>query len=295
MHYAEKHKGYENNNFSMKTWPFSYCCSKHRLWVHVRTVSMRRFWGISTIYDLGGKIRKNVCPCKPHFYYRGLHYTDILAWLILFLVNVSADLELARVFIFHNLNHNFTMSYSLRHGVCFLLYCWYRGNLTTVNASHVEEFVSIFVAVNIKTRILLTRSAKICFTTIKQSSKYSAHFHDFPFSVKSRLHVGERMLLITKWSCFCMLLTFCYICFIAYRIWLEIMMSINYCKQDSLDPHMINLTTYNDNSISPRVLQWKRQSQWISYTTSKVKHRVNIFLDKTVKNINLLLWYFWKR
>ena len=44
---------------------FSYFCSKHRLWVHVRTGSN----DVSTICVLEQKYEKNVYPCKPKFYY----------------------------------------------------------------------------------------------------------------------------------------------------------------------------------------------------------------------------------
>ena len=56
----------ENGNFQMKKMIyFSYFCSKHRSWVHVRTASL------TSTYDLcfRAKIRKNVYPCKPQFYY----------------------------------------------------------------------------------------------------------------------------------------------------------------------------------------------------------------------------------
>ena len=38
---------------------FSYFCLKHRLWVHFRTHNL----------CFRAKIRKNVYPCKPQFYY----------------------------------------------------------------------------------------------------------------------------------------------------------------------------------------------------------------------------------
>ena len=44
MQYAAIFKGCKNGNFQMKNCDvFSYFCSKHTLWVHVGTASMRRF------------------------------------------------------------------------------------------------------------------------------------------------------------------------------------------------------------------------------------------------------------
>ena len=40
----------------------SYFCSKHRLWVHFRTASVRRFLGVPTIYVFEQKIRKIGIP-----------------------------------------------------------------------------------------------------------------------------------------------------------------------------------------------------------------------------------------
>ena len=48
---------------------FSYFCSKHRLWVLVRTASARRFWRVPTFYVLSRNKKNNVYPCKPQFYY----------------------------------------------------------------------------------------------------------------------------------------------------------------------------------------------------------------------------------
>ena len=47
----------------------SYFCSKHRLWVLVRTASSWRFLRIPTIYVLIRNKKNNVYPCKPQFYY----------------------------------------------------------------------------------------------------------------------------------------------------------------------------------------------------------------------------------
>ena len=44
VQYSAIFHGCKNDNFQMKIFDiFSYFCSKHRLWVHVRTASMRRF------------------------------------------------------------------------------------------------------------------------------------------------------------------------------------------------------------------------------------------------------------
>ena len=64
-------------NFTFKNWKFSdqnlcyisYFCSKHRLWVLVRTASLRRFLRVPTIYVLCRNKKNNVYPCKPQFYY----------------------------------------------------------------------------------------------------------------------------------------------------------------------------------------------------------------------------------
>ena len=51
-----------------KLWYFSYFCSKHRLWVLIRTASARRFERVPTIYVLSRNKKNNVYPCKPQFY-----------------------------------------------------------------------------------------------------------------------------------------------------------------------------------------------------------------------------------
>ena len=57
----------KNENFQIKkTDIFSYFCSKHRLWVLVRTASARR----SNEYPQSTFLsRNNVYPCKPQFFY----------------------------------------------------------------------------------------------------------------------------------------------------------------------------------------------------------------------------------
>ena len=52
-----------------KLWYFSYFCSKHRLWVLVRTASLRRFSRVPTIFVLSRNKKNKVYPCKPQFYY----------------------------------------------------------------------------------------------------------------------------------------------------------------------------------------------------------------------------------
>ena len=60
----------KNWNFSDKNSDiFSYFCSKHRLWVLVRTASARRFYRVPTIYVFDRNKKNNVYPCKPQFYY----------------------------------------------------------------------------------------------------------------------------------------------------------------------------------------------------------------------------------
>ena len=53
-----------NENFIRKCRHVSYSSPKHRLYVHVRTASTRRFYLLPTIYDL---VRKSVYPCKPQY------------------------------------------------------------------------------------------------------------------------------------------------------------------------------------------------------------------------------------
>ena len=59
----------KDENFQIKKiWYFSYFCSKHRLWVLVKTASKRRFQRIPTINVLSRNKKNNVYPCKPQFY-----------------------------------------------------------------------------------------------------------------------------------------------------------------------------------------------------------------------------------
>ena len=51
-----------------KFWYFSYFCSKHWLWVLLRTASVRRLQRVPTIYVLSRNKKNNVYPCKPKFY-----------------------------------------------------------------------------------------------------------------------------------------------------------------------------------------------------------------------------------
>ena len=51
-----------------KLWYFPYLCSKHRLWVLVRTASARRFVRVPTTYVFEQNKKNNVYPCKPQFY-----------------------------------------------------------------------------------------------------------------------------------------------------------------------------------------------------------------------------------
>ena len=61
----------KNENFQIKILIFfSYFCSKHRLWVLVRTASPGEAVLTST-HNLcfEQKLENNVYPCKPQFYY----------------------------------------------------------------------------------------------------------------------------------------------------------------------------------------------------------------------------------
>ena len=60
-----------------KIWYFSWFCSKHRLWVLVRTASMRRFYRAPTIYVLSRNKKNNEYPCKPQFYYIKLGFKGV--------------------------------------------------------------------------------------------------------------------------------------------------------------------------------------------------------------------------
>ena len=55
----------KNDNFQMFFLYFSYFSSKHRLWVNVSEAVLSRTHNLC----FGAKIRKNVYPCKPQFYY----------------------------------------------------------------------------------------------------------------------------------------------------------------------------------------------------------------------------------
>ena len=71
MQYTAIFHGCKNDKFHLIFFLlFSYFCSKHRLWVHV----------ITSTHNLcfRAKIRNNVDPCRPQFYYikggvRGYH------------------------------------------------------------------------------------------------------------------------------------------------------------------------------------------------------------------------------
>ena len=63
--YHQKNWKFSDNFFLS----FSYFCSKHRLWVLIRTASPRRFKRVPTIYVLSRNKKNNVYPCKPQFYY----------------------------------------------------------------------------------------------------------------------------------------------------------------------------------------------------------------------------------
>ena len=59
VQYTAIFHGCKNDNFQMIF--FSYFCSKHRLWVHVRTASVKSmFWS---------KTKKTGYACKPKFYF----------------------------------------------------------------------------------------------------------------------------------------------------------------------------------------------------------------------------------
>ena len=63
----------KTENFQVKNWYFSYFCSKHRLWVLVRTSLEPPRRGGSNEYPqsmfLSRNKKNNVYPCKPQFYY----------------------------------------------------------------------------------------------------------------------------------------------------------------------------------------------------------------------------------
>ena len=64
---------------------FSYLCSKHRLWVPVRTASSNRLVSTHNLC-FGQKYENNVYPCKPQFYYskvgfkRGQNHIGMFSW-----------------------------------------------------------------------------------------------------------------------------------------------------------------------------------------------------------------------
>ena len=60
----------QTENFKIKKlWYFPYFCSKHRLWVLVRTASTRWSNEYPQSMLLSRNKNINVYPCKPYFYY----------------------------------------------------------------------------------------------------------------------------------------------------------------------------------------------------------------------------------
>ena len=59
-----------------KLWYFSYFCSKHRLWVLVRTASARRFKEYPQSMFLNGNKKDNVYPVNPSLLYNSGVYWD---------------------------------------------------------------------------------------------------------------------------------------------------------------------------------------------------------------------------
>ena len=58
------------DNFQLKSFDnFLIFAQNSRLWVQVRTASVRRFLRVTTLYVLEHKKENNVYPCKPQFYY----------------------------------------------------------------------------------------------------------------------------------------------------------------------------------------------------------------------------------
>ena len=71
MQYTANLNGCKNDNFQLNFELFSYFCSKHRSWVHVRTANnglcLRAEAVLLSTHDLcfRAKIRKKCIPCKP--------------------------------------------------------------------------------------------------------------------------------------------------------------------------------------------------------------------------------------
>ena len=84
----------ENFQIQKQIWSFSYFCTKHRLWVLVRTASPS-----SNAY-LHSKVlsrnrKNNVYPCKPQFYIASVwkHFCNTIYRNQNFTVTVCIDLE----------------------------------------------------------------------------------------------------------------------------------------------------------------------------------------------------------
>ena len=68
MQYTAILYGCENDNFQLIFCDYlSYFCSKHILWVHVRTASLRRFERVPTIYVLEQNKKIMYTPVNPSF------------------------------------------------------------------------------------------------------------------------------------------------------------------------------------------------------------------------------------
>ena len=81
VQYEAISKSGKNDFFRSKNVTFflNFCC-KHRLWVHVRTASVRGGSNEFPQSMFTAKIRKNEYPCKPQFgVYGGVHFTDMFA------------------------------------------------------------------------------------------------------------------------------------------------------------------------------------------------------------------------
>ena len=108
-----------------KYWYFSYFCSKHRLWVLVRTT----YWGSSNEYPqsmfLSRNKKNNVYPCKPQFYYIELYKNVIMMLLFFFFQKISFQKRLL-ISVNNKKNINSLSSVEFAHSVlcvkCHQLY-----------------------------------------------------------------------------------------------------------------------------------------------------------------------------
>ena len=87
---------------------FLFFCSKNRLWVLVRTASMRRFWRVPTIYALSRNKRKIYTPINTSFTIQKWGLRGSKLYRHVFVINRGIH-----IFLFLFLDKNIYCGYSL--------------------------------------------------------------------------------------------------------------------------------------------------------------------------------------